>query len=147
MRNQIVVAAVIILLLMAGAWYLISSGGKPNTGPQVTTTQSPTENSSPSSTASPDQTVKTFEVTGKSFEFNPREIRVKKGDRVRINFTSTEGFHDWTIDGYDLDTKQIQVSQTDSVEFVADKTGTFEYFCSVGNHRQMGMVGQLVVEE
>jgi uncharacterized cupredoxin-like copper-binding protein len=32
------------------------------------------------------------------------------------------------------------------VQFVADKTGTFEFYCSVGNHRQMGMVGTLVVQ-
>jgi len=33
-----------------------------------------------------------------------------------------------------------------SVTFVADKTGTFEYYCSVGNHRAQGMVGKLIVE-
>ena len=36
--------------------------------------------------------------------------------------------------------------QIDEVEFVVDKAGTFEYYCSVGNHRQMGMVGKLIVE-
>lgn len=33
-----------------------------------------------------------------------------------------------------------------SVTFVADTLGTFEYYCSVGNHRAQGMVGNLVVE-
>lgn len=34
-----------------------------------------------------------------------------------------------------------------SVTFVADETGTFEYYCSVGNHRGQGMIGKLIVED
>jgi nitrite reductase (NO-forming) len=40
----------------------------------------------------------------------------------------------------------VNGGETTSVEFVADKTGTFEYYCSVGAHRAMGMTGSLVVE-
>jgi plastocyanin len=32
------------------------------------------------------------------------------------------------------------------IEFVANKKGKFEYYCSVGEHRAMGMKGNLVVE-
>ncbi|MBI2600429.1 cupredoxin domain-containing protein [Candidatus Daviesbacteria bacterium] len=90
--------------------------------------------------------VKTFEVEGRPFEFAPKEIRVNEGDRVRIVFRNTEGFHDWTLSGFNTKTKQINAGETDTIEFIADKKGTFEYFCSVGNHRQMGMVGQFIVE-
>jgi len=44
-------------------------------------------------------------------------------------------------------TKQIKAGETETIEFIADKVGSFEYYCSVGQHRQMGMVGTLVVEE
>src|SRR3990167_9256749 len=36
--------------------------------------------------------------------------------------------------------------QSASVEFTADKAGGFEYYCSVGTHRAMGMVGAFIVE-
>ena len=42
--------------------------------------------------------------------------------------------------------EKINGGETDSIEFVADKVGTFEYYCSVGQHRSMGMVGKLTVE-
>jgi nitrite reductase (NO-forming) len=71
---------------------------------------------------------------------------VKLGETVRINLTNEQGFHDWVIDEFNARTKQINAGQTDTVEFVADKVGTFEYYCSVGNHRQMGMIGKLIVE-
>jgi len=43
-------------------------------------------------------------------------------------------------------TDKVQAPGTTSVEFVADQEGAFEYYCSVGNHRQQGMKGTLIVE-
>jgi plastocyanin len=87
-----------------------------------------------------------FTVTGKNFEFSMGEIKVKKGDTVTINFSSTDGFHDWVVDEFDAATERVNPGSDTSVIFVADKTGTFEYYCSVGTHRQLGMVGNLIVE-
>lgn len=89
---------------------------------------------------------KIFNLTGQSFAFSTSEIRVKKGGTVKINFESTGGFHDWYVDGYNKGTKQVNPGEKTSVEFVADKAGTFEFFCTVGNHRQQGMTGKLIVE-
>lgn len=90
---------------------------------------------------------KVFTVTGRNFAFSLQEIRVKKGDTVTINFSSVEGFHDFTIDEFNARTERVQAGQSSSVTFVADKAGTFEYYCSVGSHRALGMVGRLIVEE
>ncbi len=91
--------------------------------------------------------VKEFTVTGSSFKFSPSSMTVKKGDTVRVNFKSSGGtLHDFKIDEFDVATSQLGEDEEEQVEFVADKAGTFEYYCSVGNHRKMGMVGKLVVE-
>ncbi len=89
---------------------------------------------------------KVFAVAGSNFAFDTKEIRVKKGDVVTINFTNTAGFHDWVLDEFNAKTAQLQAGATATVTFTADKTGTFEYYCSVGQHRKMGMVGNLIVE-
>lgn len=91
--------------------------------------------------------IKTFAISGVNFAFSQPEIRVKKGDRVRIDFTSTDGFHDWVVDEFSAATEKVNTGASSSVEFVADKVGTYEYYCSVGQHRAMGMVGKLIVEE
>lgn len=83
----------------------------------------------------------------KSPRFDTKEILVKKGDRVRVTFENVEGFHDFAIAEYSVKTKQIQVGQTDTIEFTADKTGTFEFICTVPTHKDKGMLGQLIVEE
>lgn len=92
------------------------------------------------------QPLKTFSIAGENFKFSLSEIRVKKGDRVRINFNSASGFHDWKVDEFKAATKQLNTGQSDSIEFTANTSGTFEYYCSVGQHRAMGMVGKLIVE-
>jgi len=89
---------------------------------------------------------KEFTVEGKPFEFSLKEIRVQKGDFVRVTFTNVNGMHDWRLGGYDIGTAVLNAGDSSSVDFKADKAGTFEFYCSVGNHRQMGMVGKLIVE-
>ncbi len=90
--------------------------------------------------------VRVVNITGRNFEFSETEIRVSVGDTVRINFTSESGFHDWTLDEFDAATSRVSSGGSTSVEFVASKAGSFEYYCSVGSHRQLGMVGTLIVE-
>lgn len=89
----------------------------------------------------------TFNLTGWNFAFSETEIRVKKGQTVTVNFESTSGFHDWVVDEFNAATKKVNPGEPTSVTFVADKAGTFEYYCSVGSHRANGMVGNLIVEE
>lgn len=91
--------------------------------------------------------VKEFTVEGKNFSFSLKEIRVNKGDLVKIKFKSVQGFHDLVIDEFKVATKQMQSGGEETVSFLADKVGNFEYYCSVGSHRAMGMWGTLIVEE
>jgi|SRR3989344_3534285 len=105
----------------------------------------PTIDPGPGPTPAPGQ-VKVFTVDAKNFSFSPAEIRVKKGDKVKIVLNNTGGFHDWVVDEFNARTKQVTGPATAEVEFTADKAGTFEFYCSVGQHRAMGMKGNLVVE-
>jgi plastocyanin len=90
--------------------------------------------------------VKEFNVSGKNFSFTPAVINVKQGDKVKIIFNNTEGFHNFVIDEFNVATKQANSPSTEIIEFTADKVGSFEYYCSVGAHRAQGMKGTLIVE-
>jgi len=65
---------------------------------------------------------------------------------VKINIKNTDGTHDFVLDEFNVATKTIANGAEESVEFVADKVGSFEYYCSIGTHRAMGMWGTLKVE-
>ena len=85
-------------------------------------------------------------LTGDDFAFSQEEIVVQEGDTVRITLTSTDMPHDWVVDELDARTEIAEAGETVTVEFVADTAGEYEYYCSVGNHREQGMVGTLIVE-
>jgi plastocyanin len=78
--------------------------------------------------------------------FDPATITVNKGDKVKITFKNSGGMHDWKIDELSIATKKIKTGEEEVLEFTADKVGTFEYYCSVGDHRAKGMKGTLVVK-
>jgi len=149
-----VISIVIGVLLLAGVGaYFALNSNTAQQGAQVSNEQPviPSENTNETPTqqdtvVEQEGSVKTVEVSGKNFEFMPKEIRVKQGDTVKIVFNNTQGFHDFVVDEFNIKTSQINAPGTETVEFIADKKGTFEYYCSVGQHRQMGMVGTLIVE-
>lgn len=87
-----------------------------------------------------------IELSGTNFAFSEKEIRVKEGQTVKVVFTSAQGFHDWVVNEFNAATEKVRDGGVTEVTFVADKKGEYEYYCSVGAHRQMGMVGKLIVE-
>jgi plastocyanin len=148
-KNLLVVTVVIVsVLAIGGVIFAVSrnSPAKPVVSPVVVV-------SNPTPTPTP-QTVeptvagisKEFTVTASNFKYDVKSMKVKKGDTVKIIFKNSEGFHDFVIDEFDVATNQIGAEEEDEIEFVADKVGSFEYYCSVGQHRKNGMVGKLVVE-
>ncbi len=94
-----------------------------------------------------EESVKEITVTNDGFDFIPREIRVNLGDRIRLTYENGGGFHDWVLDEFDAATSQFSGGQSETIEFEADEAGTFEFYCSVGNHRAQGMWGNFIVEE
>jgi len=90
-------------------------------------------------------TITSIDVSASNFAFTPAEIVVNHGDTVQINFINTQGMHNFTIEGIAAKTKTIQAGSSEQLTFVADKVGSFPFYCSVGNHRAMGMSGVIIV--
>ena len=81
-------------------------------------------------------------VNAKNFEFDQKEIKVKKGETVAITLNNTQGNHAMKIEGYN---KEVKNKQT--VTFTADQAGEFKFECSImcgAGHADM--VGKLIVE-
>ncbi len=89
----------------------------------------------------------TFDVKGGSFFYEPNTMQVKKGDHVTIRYSNIGGMHDINIEEFGVKSSVIRTGESTSVDFVANKVGSFEYYCSVGQHRQMGQKGTLTVTE
>jgi heme/copper-type cytochrome/quinol oxidase subunit 2 len=69
-------------------------------------------------------------LTAGQYAFSPGIIKVGEGDRVTIELVSTDVVHGLHLDGYDLEVT-ADPGQTSRLSFVADKSGTFRFRCSV----------------
>lgn len=88
-----------------------------------------------------------IEVIARDFLFNQSSIEVKKGQKVRLNFSVSGGRHNLSIDEFDVNSPAITEGEEVSLEFTPDKAGEFEFYCNIGNHRALGMKGKLIVTE
>ena len=108
-------------------------------------------NTAPQEKISPetDRPAKEFSTTAYYDEtgvwFSLKEMRVKKGDLVRVHATNTKGMHDFVIDEFGI-RKELPLNEEVTFEFTADKTGEFIFYCSKPGHRAKGQWGTLIVE-
>lgn len=86
--------------------------------------------------------VKQFTVHARSSGFDVQEIKVKKGDIVKITLKNEQGMHSLKIKGYN---KEVRGGKT--ITFVADKAGEFVFSCNTScgkNHKHM--TGKFIVK-
>lgn len=142
--------ALLATLALAGCTYGATNANQPASstkrGEPAANTNSAANVNTNQAVPNPDSATKTFNLSARNFAFSQTELRVKQGDKVKVVLTSADGFHDWAVDEFDAKTGRVTTGGTTEVEFTVDKAGSFQYYCSVGQHRQMGMVGTLIVE-
>lgn len=73
---------------------------------------------------------KEFKITAKQFQFEPATIEVNKGDRVKLIVTSVDVPHGISIPEYGIN-ERLNPGTPVTIEFTAEKEGTFTTFCSV----------------
>lgn len=157
--NKTTTVIIVVIIVLLGIWFLVSkktAQAPVNVAPSEDATEKalglPTDENTAAGTATDtagamQAATEEFTVTGSNFSFAPSTLTVKKGDTIKITFKNDNGTHDFRIDEFNVATAKIGTGQEETVTFVADKAGTFEYYCSVGNHRAMGMKGTLTVTE
>lgn len=89
--------------------------------------------------------VKEFTMTATDFAFTPERIEVNEGDTVILYITSTDVDHGISIPEFNV-AQDLPVGEEVEIQFLADKKGTFNFFCNVYcgvDHQEM--TGILVV--
>lgn len=90
--------------------------------------------------------IQEINITAKQFEFVPSEITVSEGSTVRLSIESVDVDHGFALTAFGV-SENLQAGETTTVEFVADKTGTYSFFCNVFCGQGHGsMRGTLIVE-
>lgn len=104
-----------------------------------------------------DGPLKSFTLVVDNFGYNGTEggptLIVNKGDIVEITLIGRNpNAHNLRIDEFDFQVGGefgLTTKETDTNRFVADKRGTYNYFCRttrLGGHQNLGEVGTLIVQ-
>lgn len=153
------IAALVVVLVIIGAFFLFKDKGEAPSQSEVENTmpvpgsnveEMIVEEETSAAPSTPQGTlpaVKEFTVDNEGFSFKPAALTVNKGDTVKITFRNTGGTHDFRIDEFTgAATRILSAGESQTITFVANKAGSFEYYCSVGNHRAQGMWGTFTVK-
>ena len=92
-------------------------------------------------------TVQVIKITAKRFEYNPREIRLKKGVSVVLELTSLDRLHGFNCP--DLGIRgDINPEKVTRIDLTPQKSGTYIFFCdNYCGEGHENMNGTFIVEE
>ena len=110
------------------------------------------------------QEARVIEVTATRYQFDPAEIRVKKGEKVQLKVRAVDRTHGLEFKLYpdgareegptglrfesDQHNWKLEKEQERVIELTAERAGTYTFKCSVYcGWRHLGMKGKLIVEE
>jgi cytochrome c oxidase subunit 2 len=88
-----------------------------------------------------------IKVTARKFEFIPKTITARRGERIKLIITSEDVEHGFALKEFGLN-ETIKAKQTKVVEFTPDREGKFTFACSVfcGDGHE-DMTGELIVSD
>lgn len=82
-----------------------------------------------------------------NYSFSPSNLTSEPGTNLKIKLTSNTGTHNMRIDKLNFDSGMIAQGESKIVtlQIPSDAKGDYEVYCSVGNHKSMGMIGKLTI--
>lgn len=93
------------------------------------------------------QAERVIKITAKKFDFTPSEIKVKKGEPVTFELTSTDRIHGFNLPDFKVHA-EVKPGAVSRVSFTPNKTGSFSFSCDIfcgSGHEDMS--GTLIVTD
>jgi len=151
-KSALLVSLAVVMIVVAGIVILLEnlsdlsiSGENTNNGGSQNSGEVIADEGDSGNFGGSGESIKEFNIVANDFEFNPGIIMVNEGDTVVLHIESGDTEHGIAIPEFEV-SQTLPLGETTDVEFVADKKGTYTFFCNVycgSGHRDMK--GTLVV--
>lgn len=94
----------------------------------------------------PEANIRTIQVSVDNWKFTPNVITIGQNEIVVLELTGINGAHGLAVPGLGINV-QILPGQTVTVNVPTDKTGIFDFFCSIScGSGHANMKGQIIIE-
>ena len=90
----------------------------------------------------------TIEISETEFALDPSSVQVDETGTVTFRVTNDGAIaHALEVDGDDFEEETSTIEPGESAELTVDlsQEGSYELYCPIGDHREQGMEGELVV--
>jgi cytochrome c oxidase subunit 2 len=99
----------------------------------------------PGATVQEKPRIRAFIIKGRGYTFSPARIEVNRGDVVKLTLIAEDVPYGFEIAEYRV-CKRVTPERPVTLEFLADKAGTFVYFCNLTTDEKCrAMRGELIV--
>ena len=88
---------------------------------------------------------RSFSIRVQNVAYSPNTVAVNRGDVVDLEITAVDGVYGFTQADYGLNVAIAQ-GKTQRVQFLANMTGKFSFYCATCGGPQKGPVGYLIVK-
>lgn len=102
-----------------------------------------------SSNSSDDSEEFDIELEMRNFKYSDTLIEAAPGDVLKIKLVSEGGTHDFVIDQLDISSGEIFTGKSKIITIAIPddfEPGDYQFYCSISDHRAMGMVGTLRIK-
>jgi plastocyanin len=105
------------------------------------------DNESSSDTGAAGSSAQTIEISETEFKLDPADVTLDKAGTYTFRAVNNGSFdHALEIEGPGAEEETETIGPGSSAEVTVDlEEGTYELYCPVGNHKDQGMVGRVVV--
>lgn len=86
-----------------------------------------------------------YVILMENLRFLPNKLEIPKGESVRILVKNRQGEHSLVIPELGINTGKLAEGEEQVIVLEATQSGTFHFYCDVGNHERFGMSGQLQI--
>lgn len=153
-KNTLLVASVGIIALVVTVVIFVNGREKQNSVLMHSNAQSEINVSSDNSGLGNNNGISGVEnidytIDMSEFKYSVQLIEGTPGQTLTIKLNSVSGSHDFVIDAFNVNSGIVNEGKSKTVKIVIPedaKTGEYEFYCSVMNHRELGLVGVLRVK-
>jgi len=146
--NKILITIIIVVVIAGLGWYLTATYNDNDTTNENTNSITVTSNTNAISNINDTETMEPvdYEISMTEYTYSITDINIggpEKTISVKLTNDGTMA-HDFVIDELNVDSGLIQPGDSEVIDITSGTVAsTFDFYCSVGNHRTLGMFGRI----